>query len=318
MTYRGGGLAIVLAALGACGPAAQAPAPDSIAASCTPTMPTDPRGVWIPAGTLRMGSEIEPEERPIREVHVEGFWIDTTEVTNDQFAEFVAATGYVTVAERRLDPRDHPGVPGEMLVPGSAVFVSPARVADLADISQWWRFTPGANWRHPTGPGSSIEGRGHYPVVHIVEEDARAYAQWRGRTLPTEVQWEWAARGGVVGAAYVWGDEPYPNGEQRANTWQGIFPIRDEGVDGYRGLAPVGCFEPNGYGLYDMAGNVWEWTTTDYHAGDQGYGVIKGGSYLCAPNFCGRFRPAARQPGDRQLGSSHIGFRTVLVAPGPD
>jgi len=317
MSARGFGLAVAVGLLAACGQAAQAPVETPVAAQCTFTAPSDQRGVWVPAGTLRMGSEMEPEERPIRNVDVAGFWIDATEVTNDQFADFVRETNYVTVAERPLDPADYPGMPAHMLQPGSAVFTPPTQVQNLTDIGQWWRFTPGANWRHPSGPSSNLDGKGHEPVVHVVEEDARAYAQWRGRALPTEAQWEWAARGGVVGANYIWGDEPYPNNEQRANTWQGFFPLRDEGADGYRGLAPVGCFEPNGYGLYDMAGNVWEWTTNDYQRGDPGFGAIKGGSFLCAPNFCGRFRPAARQPGDRQLGSSHIGFRTVLVAPGP-
>ncbi|HRP11565.1 MAG TPA: formylglycine-generating enzyme family protein [Terricaulis sp.] len=311
------GAAAALTLLAACGGGEESPPAARAEAACAINAPSDPRGVWIPAGTLRMGSNLEPEERPIRDVEVAGFWIDVTEVTNAQFATFVEATGYVTVAERALDPRENPGVPAAMLAPGSAVFFSPTRIANLSEIGQWWRFTPGANWRHPNGPDSTIEGRGAFPVVHVVEEDARAYAQWAGRALPSEAQWEWAARGGVVGAAYIWGDEPYPEGKQRANTWQGFFPLRDEGADGYEGLAPVGCFEPNAYGLYDMAGNVWEWTTNDYQAGDRAYGAIKGGSYLCAPNFCGRFRPAARQPGDRQLGSSHIGFRTVLVDAGP-
>jgi formylglycine-generating enzyme required for sulfatase activity len=310
-------LGAAMALLAACGGGQTPSDPVRAAAQCTFTAPTDSRGVRIPGGMLRMGSDIEPEERPIRNVAVGAFWIDATEVTNDQFAAFIEATGYVTVAERALDPRANPELTPEMLAPGSAVFFSPTRIANLADIGQWWRFTPGANWRHPHGPDSDIEGLGAFPVVHVVEEDARAYAAWRGRALPTEAQWEWAARGGVVGAAYIWGDAPYPDGAQRANTWQGVFPLRDDGADGYEGLAPVGCFEPNGYGLYDMAGNVWEWTANDYQAGDRGFGAIKGGSYLCAPNFCGRFRPAARQPGDRALGSSHIGFRTVLIEADP-
>lgn len=289
----------------------------SIRRSCSFEPPSDPRGILIPSGTLEMGSDdYFPEERPMRHVDVTAFWIDATEVTNEQFAEFVADTGYVTLAERRLNAIDHPGLPEEMLQPGSAVFSPPVSLRDMADIAQWWRFTPGANWRHPLGPGSDLRGQGAHPVVHVVEEDARAYASWRGRTLPTEAQWEWAARGGMIGADYVWGDHPYPGGEQRANTWQGVFPLRDDGTDGYRGLAPVGCFPSNGYGLYDMAGNVWEWTTSDWNEGrndGNSFGVIKGGSWLCAPNFCGRFRPAARQPGDRTLGSSHIGFRTVLA-----
>jgi formylglycine-generating enzyme required for sulfatase activity len=271
--------------------------------------------VWIPAGAYRMGSDGGAgrfaEETDRREVSVDGFWIDRTEVTNAQFAAFVAATGYVTVAERSL-----PGPDGQAVEPGAAVFVPPANVRDLVDITQWWRFVPGADWRHPQGPGSSIDGRDHHPVTQIAYEDAAAYAAWAGRALPSEAQWEWAARAGADDENW---DEPRrPDGTWRANTWQGIFPVSNGGEDGYRATAPVGCFPPNARGLRDMVGNVWEWTSDLYQATGAGgppQHVIKGGSYLCAPNYCARYRPTARQPADADLGTSHIGFRTIRTKP---
>ncbi len=219
------------------------------------------------------------------------------------------------------------------------VFVEPPKGARIRmDITEWWRYVPGADWRHPNGPDSSIDGKDNHPVVHIAYADAQAYAQWLGRELPTEAEWEFAARGGLDGADYAWGDEPNPDGQWMANSWQGFFPFEDEGSDGYHGTAPVGCFAPNGYGLFDMIGNVWEWATDWYRAGDDmtidgamnptgpaemsatvggPVRVIKGGSWLCSPNFCARYRPAARQPQEADLGANHIGFRTVLHAPAP-
>ena len=296
---------------------------------------------WIGGGTFTMGADDQhPEERAAHGVTIGGFWIDRHEVTNAEFAGFVGATGYRTLAERGLDPKDYPGMPPELLVPGSMVFFVPERLADMADISQWWRYVPGADWRHPQGPGSSIEGKASHPVVHVAYEDAAAYAEWAGRRLPSEAEWEGAARGGLDGAAYTWGNSYDPVEGWKANSWQGSFPQRDEVLDGHHGTAPVGCFEANGYGLFDMAGNVWEWTADWYVPGfapapvtdpagpDMVQAaaaapdrlprrVIKGGSWLCAPDFCARYRPAARQPMDADLGASHIGFRTVSDAPPP-
>jgi sulfatase modifying factor 1 len=296
--------------------------------------------VFVPAGSYSMGADDQrPEERWTHRVEVGGFWIDRNEVTNAEFAKFVAATGYVTLAERGLDPNTHPGMPAELLVPGSVVFVPPTDVSRGGDLTQWWQYVPGANWRHPEGPDSSIEGKANYPVVHVAYGDALAYARWRGHELPTEGQWEYAARGGLDGEAYAWGSELTPGGKAKANSWQGIFPVINTDDDGYDGIAPVGCFDPNGYGLEDMIGNVWEWTSDWYREGHPreaatnpaGPGlfeiglvsgqaprkVIKGGSYLCAANFCARYRPAARQPQEVDLSAGHLGFRTVLNAPGP-
>ncbi len=298
---------------------------------------------WVPGGTFTMGDDGErPEEQPARRVSVPGFWIDRHEVTNDEFAAFVAATGYVTVAERGVDPARYPGVPAELLAPGGMVFAEPtAAVADRADVTQWWRYVPGANWRHPLGPGSSIEGRGDHPVVQVAREDAEAYAAWRGRRLPTEAQWEFAARGGLDGATYAWGDTYFdPAQGWRVNSWQGSFPARDTGEDGFHGTAPAGCFPPNGCGLHDMTGNVWEYTADWFLPGHDGTGttdpegppeavaasfggpsgpmaVIKGGSWLCSPDFCARYRPSGRQPQELGLGTNHVGFRTVADAPPP-
>ena len=295
--------------------------------------------VWIERQTFVMGADDQrPEERAAHEVTVDGFWIDRHEVTNAEFAQFIEATGYRTLAERGLDPEKNPGLPPELLAPGSMVFSMPDAVANLQDVTQWWRYQPGADWRHPEGPGSSIVGRENHPVVHVAVEDAMAYADWADKRLPTEAEWEAAARSGLEEATFTWGEHYDPVQGWKANTWQGRFPVEDRGEDGHHGTAPVGCFEPNGYGLYDMAGNVWEWTADWYlpghrpepvtnprgpelfqaaaFAGDRiPRRVIKGGSWLCADNFCARYRPAARQPMDADLGASHIGFRTVSDTP---
>ena len=296
-----------------------------------------------------MGSdEHYPEEAPAHRVRVGGFAIAARQVTNADFAAFVAETGYTTVAERPLDPADFPGAPEENLVPGSMVFVPTPGPVDLRHLSQWWSWTPGASWRQPLGPASDLDGLGDHPVVHVAHEDAVAYATWAGAQLPTEAQWEYAARGGEEGLAFTWGDEPRPGGRIMANTWDGPdFPWRTTGESGFLRTAPVGSFPPNGYGLYDMAGNVWEWTqdwwTTrhpedaatpccvpvDPRGGDRADSydarqpqfrvprkVIKGGSHLCADSYCLRYRPAARRPQPVDTGMSHIGFR--LAWPGPE
>ena len=234
-----------------------------------------------------------------------GLEVDAHEVTNKQFLAFVEATGYRTRAERGLPEEIYAGLPDDARVPGSAVFIPPTEEGPL-NPARWWSFVPGANWRHPEGPGSSIEGRDDYPVVHIAYEDAAAYAKWKGRRLPTAAEWERAARGGLENQKYEWGNEE-PTGTE-ANYWQGVFPILNTRADGFAGLAPAACFNANGYGLYDMTGNVWEWTTT---SGGAGVGIVKGGSYLCARNYCSNYRPGAVHPQDLTLGTSHIGFRTV-------
>jgi formylglycine-generating enzyme required for sulfatase activity len=276
-----------------------------------------------------MGSDAHyAEEAPARPVAVDGFWIDRMQVTNRRFAAFVDETGYMTVAERPLDPAAFPGAPAENLVPGSLVFTRTRGPVDLRHINQWWTWTPGASWRRPEGPRSSLDGREEHPVVHVAYEDAAAYAEWAGAALPAEAEWELAARGGLDGAAYVWGDEPEPEGARLANYWHGDFPWRPEA--GYGTTAPVGSFAPNGFGLFDMAGNVWEWTT-DWYAGSEAasrdpaqpqFGiprkVVKGGSFLCADSYCLRYRPAARRPQMIDTGMSHVGFRCVRreAAPG--
>jgi len=295
--------------------------------------------VFIHGGSFTMGADNErPEERFSHLVRVDSFWIDRTEVTNAQFAKFVEATRYVTLAERGLDPKTHPGMPENLLVPGSMLFIQPTALIRGGDLTQWWQYVKGANWRQPEGPGSSIKGKENYPVVHVSYEDALAYAHWLGRELPTEAQWEYAARGGKYDGD-DWSQAYDKDGKPIANTWQGIFPVYNTEEDGYAGTAPVGCFQPNGYGLYDMIGNVWEWTSDWYVPGhsrepatnpngpsllqvriDAGMSpskVIKGGSYLCAYNYCSRYRPTARQPQEVDLGAGHIGFRTILNAPGP-
>ena len=282
----------------------------------------------VPAGEFAMGSDdFYPEEAPVRRVAVEGFWIDERPVTVGQFRRFVRQTGYVTVAERPLDPELYPDADPALLVPGSLVFRAARAPVDLSDVGNWWSYTPGAKWERPEGPGSDTYTRGRHPVTQVAYEDAAAYAAWAGKALPTEAEWEYAARGGLEGKAFAWGDELAPGGRMLANSWQGEFPWQNLMLDGYAGTSPVGAFPPNGYGLYDMTGNVWEWTRDRFTA-DHGEKpccgpatderiprrIIKGGSHLCAPNYCLRFRPAARQGEAIDTSTSHIGFRCVLRA----
>ncbi len=263
--------------------------------------------IRIPAGSFTIGEDPQnPEEGPPRRVAVKDFWIQAHEVTNAEFAAFVKATGYKTLAER--DPPKLPGAPPEMLQPGSAVFQAPSQ-----ENPSWWRWVVGAQWRHPSGPGESIAGREHEPVVQIAYEDAEAYADWIGMELPSEEQWEYAARAGAT----VLPEPVDAESKPQANYYQGVFPVKNLGTDGYVGRAPVGCFKPNAFGLYDMIGNVWEWTSTSGARPDAGEpaNVIKGGSFLCAANYCARYRPAARQFQERGLGTDHIGFRLVHNLP---
>ena len=279
--------------------------------------------VWIPGGVFAQGDTVYPEEGPITKVRVTGFWMDSHEVTNAEFAAFVRATGYDTQAERKLDPATHPEFPPDMLKPGAMVFFMPKSVQGMENIAQWWRYVPGADWRHPAGPGSSIAGRENFPVVEVTRDDALAYAKWKGRDLPSEAEWEWAARAGDPKAG---DDHDQP---KNANTWQGIFPVLNSVEDGFVGLAPAGCYAPNAYGLYDMLGNVWE-LTKDVFTGRHGEApdpdqapmldeglryVIKGGSFLCAPNYCMRYRSGSREGQEADLATSHLGFRTVLRVP---
>jgi formylglycine-generating enzyme len=305
---------------------------------------TTPKGMrWVPAQTFAMGSDRHyPEEKPAHPVSVDGFWLAEHAVTNAEFATFVDETEYVTVAERPLDPADFPGAPVENLQPGSMVFRRTRGPVDLRHLNLWWTWTPGASWRHPEGPHSTVRGRERHPVVHLAYEDAEAYATWAGQCLPTEAEWEAAARGGLDQRCYVWGDEPERDTERLANYWHGDFPWRP--APGYGSTAAVGGFPPNAYGLFDMAGNVWEWTCDWYAARHQaetdpapcclprnprGPGVeasfdqqqpqfrvprkvIKGGSFLCADSYCLRYRPAARRPQMIDTGMSHVGFRCAL------
>ncbi len=290
--------------------------------------------VWIEGGIFTMGSDDSyREEMPAHSVKLDGYWMDTHEVSNVQFAQFVKETGYITVAERMPDPKEFVGVPPEMMKPGSVLFTPPGKGERM---TSWWTYVPGVNWKHPEGLTSSIENKPDFPVVHIAFEDAQAYADWAGRSLPTEAQYEFAARSKKEKERYAWGGaELAPNNQYKANTWQGLFPIQNTKEDGYEGIAPVACYEANDYGVYDLIGNVWEWTgdwyaprhdpkdnvnpqgvsqDKSYDKNNVGYPVrtIKGGSYLCAPNYCKRYRPAARHAQDTGLGTGHIGFRTVL------
>jgi formylglycine-generating enzyme len=298
-----------------------------------------PDMVWVPGGRFQMGSDYHyPEERPAHSAKVDGFWIDKYEVTNQQFARFVEATGHVTLAERPARAEDYPGAKPELLKPASVVFRKPAQPVDLRNHFNWWSYIQGANWRQPEGPESTIEDRAQHPVVHLAYEDALAYAEWVGKELPSELEWEFAARGGLDGAVYAWGNEFTPAGKPMANTWQGEFPWQNLCTDGFEGTAPVGQFPANGYGIFDMIGNVWEWTSDWYSAGhavtkpccgvaslktaDQSYDpqmpeiriprrVIKGGSFLCAPNYCRRYRPAARMAQPVDTAACHVGLRLV-------
>ncbi|MER1968229.1 formylglycine-generating enzyme family protein [Castellaniella sp. GW247-6E4] len=318
---------------------------------------------WIPPGEFLMGSDsklAQHNERPAHRVALPGFWIDVTHVTNDQFAEFVRATGYVSTAERKPDwdtirvqlPPGTPRPPDEVLVPGGMVFVGTQVPVNLRDYTQWWRYVPGADWRHPQGPGSSIEDKGDHPVVQVSYEDALAYAHWAGKRLPTEAEWEYAARGGLEQADYVWGEEPLPDGRMQANYWdvrQRSFPVVNTAPAGVPGTSPVGSFAPNGYGLEDMTGNAWQWVADRYRAdyfalqakaGDgpidnpkgpedsfdpSMYGmpadapkrVIRGGSFLCNESYCLSYRPSARRGSDPYSPMSHLGFRLAKDAPSP-
>lgn len=312
-------------------------------ASAPPSVP--PSGMaWIPAGTYRLGSDHHyKEEAPAHDATLPGFFIDTCATTNAAFAAFVAATGYVTVAERPLDPAAYPGVDTALLLPGALVFHMTQGPVDLRNPGQWWSYVPGACWRHPEGPGSHVLARQDHPVVQIAYDDAAAYAAWRGRVLPTEAEWEVAARGGLPAAAYAWGEAFMPDGRPLANTWQGHFPYENLRADGGLGTTAVGSYPPNGYGLYDMAGNVWQWTADWYAArhasaktspccmpaspAEASYDpltpeiriprkVVKGGSFLCAPSYCRRYRPAARQPQMVDTATNHIGFRCVVRTSG--
>jgi formylglycine-generating enzyme required for sulfatase activity len=305
---------------------------------------THPNMIFIRSGTFRMGSNDHyPEEGPIHSVTVDGYWIDRTPVTNHDFRSFVNATGHVTVAEIRPDAKDYPGALPHMLKAGSLVFMPPKNPVATRDWSQWWNFKFGANWRRPYGPRSSISGLDDHPVVHVAYSDAEAYAKWAGKQLPTEAEWEFAARGGLEDAEFAWGEELTPGGRQLANTWQGAFPHQNLALDGYERTSPVTAFPPNGYDVYDMIGNVWEWTadwwSTRHEAdaakaccipenprgGSEGSSydtcqpqiriprkVLKGGSHLCAPNYCRRYRPAARHAEPVDTSTSHVGFRCII------
>jgi formylglycine-generating enzyme required for sulfatase activity len=299
--------------------------------------------VQIPGGVFTMGSNHHyPEEAPAHRVSVDGFLMDATPVTNNRFEAFVRETGYVTAAELPPDPKDYPGALPEMMRPGSLVFVAPKTMISRSEWGSWWKFVFGADWRHPYGPGSNIEGRGQHPVLHINFADAAAFARWAGKELPNEAEWERAARGGLENAVYAWGNSLMIDGRHMANTWQGAFPYQNLVEDGFADTSPVGAFPANGFGLYDMIGNVWEWTDdwySDRHSGDTGKAccipanprggerdqsfdpgspgiliprkVLKGGSHLCAPNYCRRYRPAARYPQPIDTSTSHVGFRCI-------
>lgn len=318
----------------------------------SPAGPAPPGMVWIPGGEFSMGCEDPrgcvagghdpmPDARPIHRVYVDGFWIDATEVTNEQFERFIQATGYVTVAQRKPSPEEFPTVPSEQLVPGSLVFTQTQGPVSLDNPCPWWRFQPGADWRHPEGPGSDIRNREKYPVVHIAYPDAVAFAAWAGKRLPTEAEWEFAARGGLAGRVYAWGNDLHPDGRFMANTFQGRFPYRDSGDDGFAGIAPVARFHPNAYGLHDVAGNVWEWVSDwyrpDYYARLAETGRIarnpqgpddswdpaepfvkkrvqRGGSFLCTDEYCTRYMVGTRGKGEVNTASNHVGFRCAASA----
>ncbi len=309
-----------------------------------------PQGMaWIPGGEFSMGAQDPPgnnavgmqatlDSRPIHRVYVDGFWMDKNDVANREFAKFVKATGYVTVAERKPKAEDFPGAPPENLVAGSVVFSPPDHAVSLENHYQWWSYVHGANWRHPLGPKSTIQGKGGYPVVQVAYEDAASYAKWAGKRLPTEAEWEFAARGGLSGKPYVWGDEFRPGGKWMANTFQGQFPVKDTGEDHYVGISGAARFPANGYGLYDMAGNVWQWTSDwyrpDYYEQLATAGGVarnpkgpdtpydpsepnerkkthRGGSFLCTDQYCSRYMVGTRGKGEVSTGTNHLGFRCV-------
>jgi sulfatase modifying factor 1 len=328
------------------------PAPTPNTQTPTPDKPVAEGMVWIPGGSFHMGCAgtvvtaectegclaNEKDCQTVHVIEVDGFWMDRTEVTNAQFAKFVEATGYVTTAERPLAPGEYPNHTEYFLKPGALVFKAPKKVLNLHDYRQWWEFSDGACWRHPRGPGSSIEGSEQHPVVHVSWDDAVAYAKWAGKRLPTEAEWEYAARGGLDRKTYTWGNQPQPiDGRWMANTWQGRFPVDNSRADGHYGPAPVGSFPPNGFGLYDLSGNVWEWCSDWYDAdyyqrsprkNPQGpercndpsepgvpKRVQRGGSYLCSDIYCRGYLPGVRGKGDPGLGSSsNVGFRCVRDA----
>ncbi|WP_425276908.1 formylglycine-generating enzyme family protein [Spirosoma oryzicola] len=289
--------------------------------------------VWLQGGTYEMGSDEFADARPVHPVSVKGFWMDEHEVTNAQFAQFVKATGYKTVAERPLDAADYPDVPADQLVPGSAVFIQPASAVSLNNPLQWWKYVPGASWQHPTGPQSTINGHDNEPVVHVSFDDAIAYAKWAGKRLPTEAEWEFAARGGANNQTYYWGNELKPKGRWVANIHQGHFPEKNTQEDGFAGIASVKSFPANAYGLYDMEGNVWEWCQdlyrpdyynqspkSDPQGPDDSYdpdepGAVKrvqrGGSFLCSDQYCIRYKAGSRGKGEVSSGSNNLGFRCV-------
>ena len=320
--------------------------------SAGPPGPPPPGMVWIPGGEFSMGSTVESESLcglpgvtrdalPVHRVYVDGFWLDKTELTNKEFEKFVKATGYVTIAERTPTKEEFPDAPPENLVAGSTVFTPTKSEVPLDDYLQWWRYVKGANWQHPAGPQSDIKGKEKYPVVQIAFDDAVAYAKWAGKRLPTEAEWEFAARGGLTGKLYSWGDDFRPAGKPMANTYQGKFPVKDTGADGFAGLAPVASFAPNGYGLYDVAGNAWEWVSdwyaADYYsqlakAGDVARNpkgpaapldpadplakkrVQRGGSFLCTDQYCSRYMVGTRGKGEVSTGSNHLGVRLAMDA----
>lgn len=290
-----------------------------------------------------VGMQATHDSRPIHRVYVDGFWMDKTDVTNEEFEKFVRATGYVTIAERKPRAEDFPGAPPENLVPGAVVFSPPDHPVPLNDFYQWWSYVHGANWRHPEGPATNLKSREGYPVVDVAYEDAEAYAQWAGKRLPTEAEWEFAARGGLSGKLYAWGDDFRPSGKWMANTFQGQFPVKDTGEDGHIGITAVGEYPPNGYGLLDMAGNVWQWTADwyrfDYYQTLAAQGgvarnpqgppdrfdpsepntakrVMRGGSFLCTDQYCSRYMVGTRGKGDPETGTNHLGFRCVMDANG--
>jgi formylglycine-generating enzyme required for sulfatase activity len=295
--------------------------------------------VWVPGGTFWMGCDTcdMPDAAPAHLVTVDGFWMDKTPITNAQFEKFVKATGYKTIAERKPDPKDFAGAPAEMLVPGCAVFTPPAQAVSLNDPLAWWKYVPGANWKSPEGPGSSIKGREDHPVVHMAWDDAVAYAKWAGKRLPTEAEFEFAARGGLDRKYYAWGDDLKPGGKWMSNIYQGRFPNQNTGEDGYVSTSPVTAFPPNGFGLYDVAGNVWQWCADwyrpDYFKSLAAQGVVKNpkgpndsidpqepgipkrvqksGSFLCSDQYCSRYLVGSRGKGAVDSGASNVGFRTV-------